>query len=169
MTDDLLALIRIVPDFPEKGVVFRDVSPLLAQKWPETIAAFAKVFTPEEIAAIDAFAGVDSRGFLFASGLASHFGKNVVLVRKAGKLPPPVFKQEVMLEYGTATLEMCAGNGRVAVIDDVLATGGTLGAAADLCEKAGYEVAALATLIDLAYLNDFSWRGMTARSLFTFT
>lgn len=165
MMSDLADLIRVVPDFPQKGVLFRDISPLLAQKWPETIEAFAQLFKNEDI---DAFAGIDSRGFLFASGLASHFGKNVVLVRKAGKLPPPVFRQEVKLEYGSATLEMAPGQGRIALVDDVLATGGTLNAAAALCTQAGYEVKTIAAFIDLKYLNDFEWRGMKAKSLFTF-
>lgn len=165
---NLIDFIRSVPDFPEKGVLFRDITPLLAQKFPETIENLAKLFSEEEIDASTGFAGIDSRGFIFASALALHFNKNLVLIRKAGKLPPPTVQQSCVLEYGTATLEMKAGSGRVIIVDDVLATGGTLHAAAGLCEQAGYDVLAIATLIDLRTLNKFEWRGQTCRSLFQF-
>ncbi len=167
-TFELLRYVLSVPDFPEKGVMFRDISPLMAQKMPETIREFAKLFEKDEIAATTAFAGIDSRGFIFASALAMHFNKNLVLVRKAGKLPPPIFQESYSLEYGTASLEMAPGFGTVILVDDVLATGGTLMAAANLCQRSGYEVKAIAALINLPALNNFEWQGQKARSLFEF-
>ena len=91
--------------------------------------------------------------------------KQLVLVRKPGKLPPPVSRYEYALEYGSDALEMKPGNGKVVIIDDVLATGGTLRAAAELCARSGYDVRGFATVIDLPYLHDFSWQEMRPKSL----
>lgn len=165
---DLINFIHAVPDFPEKGVIFRDISPLLAQKFPETIENLAKIVENDDISSINGFAGVDSRGFIFASALAQRFSKQMILIRKADKLPPPTVRQSYALEYGQATLEMKPGGGRIILVDDVLATGGTLAAAADLCVAAGYDVAGLLALIDLRYLNNFEWNGLKCRSLFQF-
>ncbi len=157
-----------IPDFPKKGVLFRDVTPLLNQKFRETIDAMLGLFTQLELNGIDSFAGIDARGFIFASALASRAGKNFVMIRKGGKLPPPTISRNFSLEYGEDSIEMKSGTGGVAIIDDVLATGGTMHAAADLCLEAGYEVKAFATLINLAFLNDFSWNGMKTRSVFEY-
>lgn len=168
-------LIATTPDWPQKGVLFRDISPLLSQKFAETIDALAGLFLLEEIARVDAFAGVDARGFIFASALAQKFGKNMVMIRKGGKLPPPAHQESYALEYGSATLELkpaVSMNGRaprIVILDDVLATGGTLSAAANLCVRAGYDVLGLATLIDLKFLSrDYSWRGMKPKSVIVY-
>jgi adenine phosphoribosyltransferase len=97
--------------------------------------------------------------------LAARLDKNIVLIRKAGKLPPPIIVQTYQLEYGSDQIEIKKGIGNVLLVDDVLATGGTFAAAASLCEKAGYNVRGFLTLIDLQYLNKFEWNGMIARSL----
>jgi adenine phosphoribosyltransferase len=167
---ELESLIATTPDWPSPGVLFRDISPLLAARFPDVVTAMSALFTADEIAGVDAFAGVDARGFVFAAGLAAAHGKNMVMIRKGGKLPPPAHQQTCALEYGTATLELKGGTGgKVILLDDVLATGGTLAASADLCTKAGYDVTAIAALIDLRFLNDFRWNGLSCRSLFQYT
>jgi len=168
MNASLKHYIASVPDFPKPGVVFRDISPLLAEKFPETITAFANLFSADDLAQIDGFVGVDSRGFIFAAALAVACGKNFIMPRKAGKLPAPYAETEYDLEYGTAKLQLRHGTGNVIIIDDVLATGGTLRAAASLCVEAGYTVKGFAVLIDLKFLNDFSWNGLPCRSLITY-
>jgi adenine phosphoribosyltransferase len=114
---------------------------------------------------VDALAGIESRGFILGAALAARRGKGFVLVRKQGKLPPPVVDVAYSLEYGTAVLEMQRGQGRVLLIDDVLATGGTLTAAADLCRRAGYEVRALCVLIDLNLVVNYAWRDLKLRAV----
>lgn len=167
---DLKNHIRNVPDFPIKGVMFRDISPLLETKFNETIEELAGLFTQQEVDSIDAFAGVDARGFIFAAGLASHFRKNFKMIRKSGKIPPPFSELAYITEYSTAGLQVTDGSGRVIIVDDVLATGGTMTAAADLCLKAGYEVAGLLCLIDLPFIhnNAYQWKGQKVRSLLTY-
>lgn len=167
---ELEQMIALTPDFPKEGVVFRDISPLLSQRFNDVIDVFSNVFTVSEIKHVDAFAGIDARGFIFASALAARHGKNMLMIRKGGKLPPPSLQASYSLEYGSSVLELKPGaGGKVIVLDDVLATGGTLAAGADLCTKAGYEVMALAALLDLRFLNDFSWNGMRARSVWAYT
>jgi adenine phosphoribosyltransferase len=96
--------------------------------------------------------------------LAIRRRKGFVLVRKQGKLPPPVVDVAYDLEYGSGVLEMQRGNGRLVLVDDVLATGGTMTAAADLCERAGYQLKALVALIDLKIVQDYSWRNLRLRA-----
>ncbi|MBI4030455.1 MAG: adenine phosphoribosyltransferase [Proteobacteria bacterium] len=165
MTADLASLIATAPDFPKPGILFRDISPLLAAQFPRAVTDMAALFADEELAAIDAFAGIDARGYIFAAALAARLNKNFVMLRKGGKLPQPYAEKEYDLEYGTAKLQLKTGTGRIVVVDDVVATGGTLAAAADLCRDAGYTVTGFAALIDIVFLNSFSWNGLRVRSL----
>jgi adenine phosphoribosyltransferase len=160
--------IATVPDFPKPGILFRDISPLLRHHFNATLAGLEALLNAAEWRAVDAIAGIESRGFILGAALATRLGKGFVLVRKQGKLPPPVVDQPYALEYGTGVLEMQPGSGRVLLIDDVLATGGTLGASAELCQRAGYSVSALAVLVDLGIIGGFSWRGMPVRAAVTF-
>lgn len=162
---DLKRHIVDVPDFPRPGILFRDITPLLRQHFAETLEAMEQLFSAAEWAGVDAVAGVESRGFVLAAGLASRHGKGFVPIRKQGKLPPPVVSAAYALEYGSGVLEMQRGSGGVLLIDDVLATGGTLQASAELCQTAGFSVQGLAVLIDLRLSGDFVWQGMSARSV----
>lgn len=144
-------LVRLVPDFPKPGVLFRDITPLLADG-----PAFASVVRALADAAdgpVDAVAGIEARGFLLAAPVAVTLGTGLIAVRKASKLPPPVLSEEYALEYGTATLELSPHairpGARVLLVDDVLATGGTAAAACRLLEDAGAQVTGLAFLIEL--------------------
>ena len=161
---DLKAIIANVADFPKPGILFRDISPLLRDHLDATLHAMDALLTNDEWRGVDVLAGIESRGFILGSALAARRSKGVVLVRKQGKLPPPVVDVAYDLEYGSGVLEMQPGRGRVLLIDDVLATGGTMSAAAELCTRAGYEVAALAALIDLHLIADYRWRALPLRA-----
>ncbi|MEO7805252.1 MAG: adenine phosphoribosyltransferase [Steroidobacteraceae bacterium] len=161
---DLKTFIRDIPDFPKPGVLFRDISPLLRDHLPATLAALDALLDDSEWRGVDAIAGIESRGFILGAALAVLRGKGFVLVRKAGRLPPPVVSVGYQLEYGSAVLEMQRGSGRLLLVDDVCATGGTLTAAAQLCRDSGHKVIALATLIDLAMVPAFNWQGLALRS-----
>lgn len=165
---DLKSYIRNVPDFPQPGILFRDISPLLRQAFGETIEALAALLDAQEWSQVDAVAGVESRGFILASALAWRHGKGFVLVRKKGKLPPPVVELAYGLEYGTGVLEMQAGSGRLLLVDDVLATGGTLMASAALAERAGYSVSQSIVLVDLRLEPRFRWDRQPVRALLTY-
>jgi adenine phosphoribosyltransferase len=148
-------LLRDVPDFPKPGVLFKDISPLLADApaFDAVIHALAEAAAPN---GADVVAGIEARGFLIAGALARQLGCGLVPVRKAGKLPPPTLGKSYDLEYGSAAIEVPAGvlaGKRVVVVDDVLATGGTLRAAADLIDEAGATVCALAVIVELSSLN----------------
>jgi len=164
MAVDLRQLISNVPDFPKPGVLFRDISPLLRDHFHATVGSLESLLTDVEWGEIDALAGIESRGFILGAALAAHRRKGFVLVRKQGKLPPPVVEISYDLEYGSGVLEMQRGQGRVLLIDDVLASGGTMTASAELCQRAGYEVKALAALIDLKIVADYRWRNMPLRA-----
>lgn len=161
---DLKQYIRNVPDFPSRGILFRDIAPLLRDHFDAAINVMEGLLDAHEWQELDAVAGIESRGFILGAALAARRGKGFVLVRKKGKLPPPVVDLSYSLEYGTGTLEMQRGNGRLLLVDDVLATGGTLSAAADLCERAGYQIKSLAVLIDLHIVANYRWRTMPARA-----
>ena len=154
---DLRQYIRNVPDFPKPGILFRDIAPLLRTHLRETLDALSALLEPAQWQRIDAVAGIESRGFILAAALAERHGKGFVPIRKQGKLPPPVVSVPYSLEYGTGVLEMQSGTGRVLLVDDVLATGGTLQAAATLCLDAGYTIERLMVLIDLKLVKDFRW------------
>ncbi|MBL8268088.1 adenine phosphoribosyltransferase, partial [Steroidobacter sp.] len=160
---DLKRHIRDVPDFPRPGIVFRDIAPLLRTQFGATIEAMSGLLSGAEWDRIDAVAGVESRGFMLGAALALRHGKGFVPVRKQGKLPPPVVSIPYQLEYGTGVLELQPGSGRLLLVDDVLATGGTLLAAADLARVAGYQVECLAVLLDLNLVPDFRWGELPAR------
>ncbi|MFT3662522.1 MAG: adenine phosphoribosyltransferase [Gordonia sp. (in: high G+C Gram-positive bacteria)] len=145
---------RLVDDFPEPGIAFKDLTPVLANA--EGLAAVVSALA-EKCSGADLIAGIDARGFLLGGAVARELGVGLIAIRKAGKLPPPVFGVDYDLEYGTARLEIPASGldlrGRsVAVLDDVLATGGTLIAAARLLGLAGARVHSLSVIMELAEL-----------------
>ena len=149
---DLTAYIRPIPDFPKPGILFRDITPLLAN--PAALAAsIDQLAAPWRSARIDAIAAVEARGFLFATPLAIALGVGVIPVRKPGKLPADTLEHEYDLEYGRDRLQMHRGvltpGARVLVVDDVLATGGTAAACMRLIEAGGGEVAGAAFLIEI--------------------
>ncbi|MEX2457559.1 MAG: adenine phosphoribosyltransferase [Actinomycetota bacterium] len=159
MTDNLervKSLIRDVPDFPQEGIVFKDITPLLADE-----SAFSSVIDMMVVhfgrGNVDKVVGIEARGFILASPVAYHFGAGFVPVRKEGKLPWETHREEYALEYGTATIEVhqdaIEPGERVVIVDDVLATGGTAAAAAALVERLGGKVVGIACLIELSFLN----------------
>ena len=155
-----------VPDFPIQGVNFKDISPLLADQ--ETFRS-AIVEMGDLVGKVpDYWIGIDARGFIFASALAVYFGGGVVMCRKKGKLPPPVVSESYSLEYDTSTLEIKDGKGTAVIVDDVLATGGTLRAVNVLANKAGYDVKENLVLIDLKYVPKVVDLNLKVRSLISY-
>jgi|TARA_R110000824_G_scaffold62696_4_gene165811 adenine phosphoribosyltransferase len=142
-------LITEVPDFPVQGVNFKDISPLLAndQVFDECIEGMG-----EMVEIPDYWVGIDARGFIFASALSVYFGGGVVMCRKFGKLPPPTSNHSYQTEYSNDTLSMHFGSGTAVIVDDVLATGGTIQATNHLVGISGYDVIDNLVLIDLLYV-----------------
>ncbi len=146
--------VRDIPDYPQPGVVFKDITPLLAdgKAFSAVIDGLAALYGP-----VDKVAGIEARGFILAAPVACRLGAGFVPIRKKGKLPGNTFAQDYELEYGTATLEILtdafAPSDRVLVIDDVLATGGTAQASVNLVQRFGAQVAGIAVLIELSFLN----------------
>jgi adenine phosphoribosyltransferase len=151
--------IRDIPDFPKEGVVFKDITPLLADPAAFSSAVDAIVVSYGR-GTIDKVVGIEARGFIVAAPVAYHFGAGFVPLRKAGKLPYETVAESYDLEYGTETLEIHVDafdpGDRVLIVDDVLATGGTARAACNLVERAGAQVAGLAFAIELEFLKGAS-------------
>ncbi|MBV8391825.1 MAG: adenine phosphoribosyltransferase [Alphaproteobacteria bacterium] len=147
--------IRSIPDFPKPGILFYDISTLLAhpKAWHETIERIADAVKPHKP---DVLAGIESRGFLLAAPLALALGTGFVMLRKKGKLPGTTVKHTYALEYGTDTIEIQSDavekGKRVVLVDDLLATGGTMAAAVTLLEQVGAIVPAAACIIELTFL-----------------
>ncbi|MSQ25054.1 MAG: adenine phosphoribosyltransferase [Dehalococcoidia bacterium] len=152
---DLRQYIRDVPDFPQKGIVFKDITPLLAHPaaFKYVIDGLAERFRGR---GVDAVVGIEARGFIFGAPLAVALGAAFVPIRKKGKLPGATVQAEYALEYGSATVEMhrdgVLPGKRALLVDDVLATGGTLAAAQALVEKLGAHVGGMAVLLEIAAL-----------------
>lgn len=159
----LRSRLRNVPDFPQPGILFKDITPLLAdpRAFHITLDLFAERFIGERI---DTVVGIESRGFIFGGAIAARLNASFVPVRKPGKLPASVDKVAYKLEYGEAVLEMhtdsIAQGSRVLIVDDVLATGGTACAAAELVRRQGGELRAFAFVVELDFLGG---RGRVAR------
>jgi adenine phosphoribosyltransferase len=154
VVDVIVSLTRNVADFPSPGIQFKDLTPVLAD--PDGLNAVTDALA-EHASGAELIAGVDARGFLLGAAVATRLGTGVLAVRKGGKLPPPVFSETYTLEYGSATLEIPADGidleGRnVVIIDDVLATGGTLAATARLLDDAGATVTSAAVVLELTDL-----------------
>jgi adenine phosphoribosyltransferase len=156
LTQLIIDRIRDVPDYPKPGVIFKDITPLLADH-----TAFAAVVDAIVAhygrGAIDKVAGVEARGFILAAPVAYHFGAGFVPVRKKGKLPASTYEESYDLEYGSETIEVhqdaFTPGERVLIVDDVLATGGTARATAELVRRTGAQVVGLSVLMELGFLN----------------
>lgn len=155
MSDILKAAIRSIPDFPKKGIVFKDITTLLAnpEAYQATLDRFEEFFRGIGVTKI---AAIESRGFLFGGALADRLHIPLTLVRKKGKLPFQTIREDYALEYGVDSLEMhvdsAGSDDRVAIVDDLLATGGTLLATCRLIERLGGSVAGIGVLIELSFL-----------------
>ncbi|HSJ14885.1 MAG TPA: adenine phosphoribosyltransferase [Longimicrobiales bacterium] len=166
------ALVRDVADFPRSGIVFKDITPILAD--PRLLrAAVDGMARPFAGQGIETVAGIESRGFIFGAAVALELGAGFVPVRKPGKLPHDCRRIDYQLEYGTDSLEAhtdaLAGGRRVLIVDDVLATGGTAAAAADLMRQLGGDVAGATFLLELTFLSGrIRLPGLTVRSLVDF-
>jgi|SRR5690349_2603490 len=153
--DELKAMVRDVPDFPQAGITFRDITPVLADKdtFGEIVDLMSRHWLDKHI---DHVAAIEARGFIPGAAIAVRLGAGFIPIRKAGKLPWRVLSHSYQLEYGTDQLDVhqdaMAEGQRVLIVDDVLATGGTAAAAVELCRKLGGEVAGVQVLIELSAL-----------------
>lgn len=153
--DELKSLIRDIPDFPKKGVIYKDITPLLkeGESFKKIVDTLAERYKDRRI---DYIASIEARGFVFGSALAYRMGKGLIPIRKKGKLPYKTMSVTYDLEYGTDTLEMhedaVKKGDRVLIVDDLLATGGTAAAACDLVKKTGGEIEEISFVIELEFL-----------------
>ena len=154
LADLLRARIRDIADYPQPGILFKDITPLLADgpAFSTVVSALSDGHGP-----IGKVAGIEARGFILAASVACRLGAGFVPVRKQGRLPAPTYAQSYQLEYGTATIEVHQDafepGERVLIVDDVLATGGTAEATAELVRRAGAQVAAIAVILELGFLD----------------
>ncbi|MHB0913373.1 MAG: adenine phosphoribosyltransferase [Armatimonadota bacterium] len=166
------SLIRDIPDFPKEGIIFKDVTPVLAH--PEAFKeVIDRIVEYAETVKPDVIVGIESRGFIFGAPVALRLGAGFVPVRKIGKLPHETVQCEYALEYGTAAVEMhrdaVRPGERVLIVDDLLATGGTAAAAANLVEELGAKVAGFSFLIELSFLSGREkLRGYDVKSFITY-
>jgi adenine phosphoribosyltransferase len=163
-------LSRVVPDFPSPGVTFRDLTPVFADG--PALRAVTDALVQPFAGRFDVIAGVEARGFVLAASAAYATGHGVVMIRKPGKLPRAVLSEDYDLEYGSATLELHPDEldrgARVLLVDDVLATGGTLAASCSLIERAGWVVAGISVVLELSALTGTTrLPGHTVHSLVT--
>lgn len=154
--DTLREKIRVIPDFPKEGIAFKDITPLLAS--PDAFHAMINSFANRYVAhGIDQVVGIEARGFILAAALAYRLKAGLMLVRKSGRLPAETLKTSYELEYGADEMEVhrdaAAPGSRVVLVDDVLATGGTICAALDLLQRLQCEVVEVAFLIELCFLS----------------
>lgn len=159
--------IRNVPDFPKAGVIFKDITPLLTERFSEVIEALSLGI---DWNSVDHVVGIESRGFILGAAMAQLKGKGFIPMRKKGKLPPPIIAESYSLEYGTDTLEMIVNEkaANIVLVDDVLATGGTLRAAMKLCERNKLNVVSMSLLINLTFLNKFKEEGLPVVSVLNY-
>lgn len=155
LSTQLWSNIRTVQDFPKPGICFYDLTPLFMNNLEALTEALVASIPAEQLAQVDSFVAVEARGFVLASLLAQRLGKGLLLVRKAGKLPPPVVGVGYSLEYGLDRLEMSANiqPQRVLIVDDVLATGGTLKAVKQLMDKCQHTIIGASIFLDLPDLH----------------
>mgnify|MGYP001822935907 CR=1 FL=1 len=168
---DLYEYIVDVPDYPEPGIVFKDITPLLAHS-PAFLQAVDEMAGPFLSDGVDIVVGIESRGFLMAGSIAERIGAGVGLVRKPGKLPRSTVSVTYDLEYGTDSLEIhedaFSSGSRVLIVDDVLATGGTLAASRTLIEKAGGDVVGATMLMELSFLDGRSKFDLPLHAVLTY-
>jgi len=168
---DIKDHIRSVPDFPKPGILFYDISTLLAHPdaWQVAMGRMAKLISRHQP---DILAGIDSRGFLVAAPLALKLGLGFIMIRKQGKLPGATVPYEYDLEYGTDTIEIQEGalepGQKVVILDDLLATGGTMAASVHLIDKIGAKVVGAACIIELSFLNGRSKLDMPFDALISY-
>lgn len=170
--DNVKQAIRDIPDFPKEGIIFKDITPVLQDGdiFRQAVDALAEQFADQQI---DVIVGVESRGFIFASALSYKLGAGLVIVRKPGKLPYKTYQETYELEYGTDSLEIhqdaIKPGQKVLIVDDLLATGGTVKATADLLKKFDATIVGIGFLIELAFLNGKEkLQGYNVKSLITY-